>query len=372
MIYYFNQFISEDECKIVYYSYLHQLVHLVRYTTATTTTPVVSAPTFATTTSATTTSATTTTTTTTTIPTTSTTSATTTTMTMIEEESLSSLFSNLYKYKLLSKHTCRGKATCFIYNPEKELIIIAHPKIVKLFQQFYETKMISTLTTGFFFFSSEKVYGKSRIFYDMNSTTPSVSVSASASVSLIGFAIIQSSSSGKNDYSISILRNFSKYADYFKEQLKSEEKKKKLSYLPRKLMDMVLDYNHPDLKWETYFLSVGDLIIFEQSMPYFFEKHPSSSDINNRSPLIAVDLKYIPISSLTKKEIQQNAIAFLNRTNYASSMISNRMEKIIVDMTSPYTSPFVVNDCYWNTIPNPNLSCLRGLEATDGSISLWE
>jgi hypothetical protein len=98
------------------------------------------------------------------------------------------------------------------------------------------------------------------------------------------------------------------------------------------------------------------------------------------NPFIGVDLRYIPVSYLSKEMIQQNAIALLNRTPFSESFSclktfqkkSNRIEKLLVESSmNPYNSPFVIEKNYWNTITNYNLFQLRGLD-NHGSICIWK
>lgn len=141
------------------------------------------------------------------------------------------------------------------------------------------------------------------------------------------------------------------------------------------------------LEWVKHYLRKGSVFIWHDCLPYRFRcfRALSVNDLfqssNQENPLVCVELTYLPARNQTSIEVKGDVVAFTTRTvspnpiRHSSFVkkFGNRFEKQVVRLmttNSPYQSPFSVEGDYWTSVANPLFFALKGID-NDSKPFLW-
>ena len=333
------------------------------------------------------------------------------------------LLTKAFDIHLISALNGKGKGTQFCFNPEKDQLIVGNYNVYDIFvHEIYKTHLLSIQPSGFIVFPSHH-YDDTLPWVQRNFLNPANARSFS------GLAVLEADEdhlyshyvetldhilehrelllrffdpekghpshrmalcSGRSpfilpkSFNIDIYNEFREIYNELYEDPKKYQKLENHNVYVAYCKELLSSSERPNpvfvkLEWVKRFLRKGSVFIWNDCIPYRFRcfrapKLYRAEKLSNESPLICVELNYIPIVNRTPEEIQGDAIAFANKTVSPNPIrntsfvkkYGNRFERQVVRlMTSSdgnYDSPFVTNGDYWTCIPNPLLFALKGID----------
>jgi hypothetical protein len=345
--------------------------------------------------------------------------------TVIKEPEISSMMNNeliqaATQCKFISLVHGHGKGTFFCNLPEKEVLITGNEALYRIFSGLYRAETLLVNSTGFRVLVPG--FHHTRLFIDYDIFNPDLPGSREVEGRYNGILPLNeacghkleivsgvekyveliriffnpaeghpqhrlSASSWKMPICVNAksfdIRAFNLFLKLYSSLYHKLDKKfpesvfENYAYFCKSILDRPVPPKVPKspkgLKWVSYELNPGTIVVWKNCLPYRFSAESLTT-------MICVDLDYFPVDATKDGTYQTDWFtARVNRimtkhpySKRVAAMETRTEREVVAFMTkrAPYTSPFVVENEYFNPLPDPLLKVLSGHDFK-GNLYLW-